>query len=271
MTSPNIPVTLPPACDRCDELLSNALDATMNTSPNWGEFRAEIRANRPLVSFIPGHSRTVAGYTRTVLSWYSPQRGLVEYYVDIGGRTQLPMLIYHIPGRAAVNVEAATIERIAERIGEIGAAAGAGKEHQRKGVVRLTDIVECQYGAVGIKAKTIERINLSVKDGVLVVSVETDSPAARAGIKAGDVITAVNGQNVASRGDLVRSIQSVRAEADLTIDIMREKKETSVTAKLENTRAMRRPPAQMRSAPRTSRSASRAGGSTSTSRSRHPT
>lgn len=80
-----------------------------------------------------------------------------------------------------------------------------------------------------------------VKDGVLVASVETDSPAARAGLKAGDVITAVNGQNVASRGDLVRSIQNARAEADLTIDIMREKKETSVTAKLENTRAMRRP------------------------------
>ena len=38
-----------------------------------------------------------------------PQRGLVEYYVDIGRRTRLPMLIYHIPGRAAVNVEAATI------------------------------------------------------------------------------------------------------------------------------------------------------------------
>ncbi len=44
-----------------------------------------------------------------------PQRGLVEYYVDIGRRTRLPMLIYHIPGRAAVSVEAATLERIAER------------------------------------------------------------------------------------------------------------------------------------------------------------
>src|SRR5690242_15339524 len=26
-----------------------------------------------------------------------PQRGLVEYYVDIAGRTSLPLLIYHIP------------------------------------------------------------------------------------------------------------------------------------------------------------------------------
>ncbi len=44
-----------------------------------------------------------------------PQRGLVEYYADIAGRTRLPMLIYHIPGRAAVNVEASTVEQIAER------------------------------------------------------------------------------------------------------------------------------------------------------------
>jgi len=80
-----------------------------------------------------------------------------------------------------------------------------------------------------------------VKDGVLVASVESDSPAARAGLKAGDVITAVNGQNVASSGDLVRSIRGARAEADVTIDIVREKKETSVKAKLEDTRALRRP------------------------------
>ena len=44
-----------------------------------------------------------------------PQRGLVEYYVDVASHSKLPVLIYHIPGRAAVNVEASTIERIVER------------------------------------------------------------------------------------------------------------------------------------------------------------
>jgi 4-hydroxy-tetrahydrodipicolinate synthase len=45
-----------------------------------------------------------------------PQRGLAEYFVDIGRRTALPFLIYHIPGRAAVSVELDTMERIAERL-----------------------------------------------------------------------------------------------------------------------------------------------------------
>src|SRR5260370_18500416 len=32
-----------------------------------------------------------------------PQRGLIEYFVDIGKRTELPLMIYHIPVRAAVS------------------------------------------------------------------------------------------------------------------------------------------------------------------------
>jgi len=43
-----------------------------------------------------------------------PQRGLVEYYLDIGRRTDLPLLLYHIPGRAAVDLKVETIAEIAE-------------------------------------------------------------------------------------------------------------------------------------------------------------
>ena len=45
-----------------------------------------------------------------------PQRGLVDYYVDLAGRTGLPLMIYHIPGRTAVSVELDTLERIAEQV-----------------------------------------------------------------------------------------------------------------------------------------------------------
>jgi hypothetical protein len=48
-----------------EDLSSNALDATMFTTNPFSRFRTEINANRPLISFIPGHSRTVAGYTET--------------------------------------------------------------------------------------------------------------------------------------------------------------------------------------------------------------
>jgi hypothetical protein len=51
-----------------EKLSSNTLDATMIANPGWSTFRGEIQANRPLISFIPGHSRTVAGYTRTLIT-----------------------------------------------------------------------------------------------------------------------------------------------------------------------------------------------------------
>jgi 4-hydroxy-tetrahydrodipicolinate synthase len=45
-----------------------------------------------------------------------PQRGLIEYYLDLGKRTDLPVMIYHIPGRAAVNVTVDTVAAIAEKL-----------------------------------------------------------------------------------------------------------------------------------------------------------
>ncbi|WP_069353308.1 4-hydroxy-tetrahydrodipicolinate synthase [Burkholderia cenocepacia] len=45
-----------------------------------------------------------------------PQRGLVEYYAQIGDCTERPLMIYHIPGRAAVNMDLATVKAIRDRV-----------------------------------------------------------------------------------------------------------------------------------------------------------
>ena len=70
------------------------------------------------------------------------------------------------------------------------------------------------------------------KDGVLVTSVTDGSAAARAGLKAGDVITSINGERVGSREDLLRGLRDASSE-DVKIGIVRDKKESSVTAKIE--------------------------------------
>ena len=44
-----------------------------------------------------------------------PQRGLVEYFADLGSSLEVPVLIYHIPGRAAVTLDIATLEAIVAR------------------------------------------------------------------------------------------------------------------------------------------------------------
>src|SRR5581483_7667627 len=44
-----------------------------------------------------------------------PQRGLVAYYLDVAGISQLPWMIYHIPGRTAVNVTLDTVKELKAR------------------------------------------------------------------------------------------------------------------------------------------------------------
>src|SRR5262245_45817314 len=58
--------------------------------------------------------------------------------------------------------------------------------------------------------------------GVLVTSVMEDSPAAKAGVRAGDVITAIDGEAVDSPGDLARVINR-KKEGDVTLTIIRNK------------------------------------------------
>jgi 4-hydroxy-tetrahydrodipicolinate synthase len=44
-----------------------------------------------------------------------PQRGLVAYYIEVCGRTELPVMIYHIPGRTAINVDLDTVIQIRDK------------------------------------------------------------------------------------------------------------------------------------------------------------
>ncbi|MBI2802357.1 MAG: 4-hydroxy-tetrahydrodipicolinate synthase [Gammaproteobacteria bacterium] len=44
-----------------------------------------------------------------------PQRGLVDYYVELSKRSTLPLMIYHIPGRAAVAMTLDSFKAIAAR------------------------------------------------------------------------------------------------------------------------------------------------------------
>lgn len=71
------------------------------------------------------------------------------------------------------------------------------------------------------------------KDGVLVAAVAEGSAAERAGLKAGDVITSINGGRIRSREELTQALRDVKDEGEVTIGIVRDKKESSLKVKLE--------------------------------------
>jgi serine protease Do len=64
-------------------------------------------------------------------------------------------------------------------------------------------------------------------EGVLVSSVADDSPAAKAGIKAGDVITAIDGEKIDGAGDLSRAINK-KKDGDVTLTVIRNKNQRTI-------------------------------------------
>jgi serine protease Do len=70
------------------------------------------------------------------------------------------------------------------------------------------------------------------KEGVLVSSVRPDSPAEKAGVKVGDVITSVDGAAVDDAAELRRRINQRESE-EVTLGIVRDKKAQTLKATIE--------------------------------------
>jgi serine protease Do len=67
-----------------------------------------------------------------------------------------------------------------------------------------------------------QSLGLSEDDGALVAQVTPDSPAAKAGIEPGDVITAVGGKQVVRLQDLTRSVAETKAKERVKLEVWRD-------------------------------------------------
>jgi S1-C subfamily serine protease len=76
--------------------------------------------------------------------------------------------------------------------------------------------------------------------GVLVTGVAENSPAGRAGLKAGDVITSVNGAAVRDDEALAREVRDADGP-EITIGVLRDRKEMTVKATVDTDGQPRRP------------------------------
>ena len=77
------------------------------------------------------------------------------------------------------------------------------------------------------------------KEGVLVTTVRDNSNASRAGLKAGDVITSLNGGTVTTTADLRRRAQRLEGGDEFTLAIVRDKKPMTLKGKVEPTQSRR--------------------------------
>lgn len=67
-----------------------------------------------------------------------------------------------------------------------------------------------------------------VKEGVLVSAVQANSPAAQAGIRAGDVLTAIDGRPVRTPAEVTASVRTAARGATLDLRLVRDRKDMSV-------------------------------------------
>lgn len=70
-------------------------------------------------------------------------------------------------------------------------------------------------------------LGVSAGHGVLVTSVNENSPASKAGLKAGDVITEVDGASVEDSGDFIRELNR-KNEGEVTLTVVRDKSQRTV-------------------------------------------
>jgi serine protease Do len=66
-----------------------------------------------------------------------------------------------------------------------------------------------------------------VSNGVLINSVEANSPAEKAGLKAGDVVTEIDGKRIEDADDLVRGL-GAKEEGEVTLTVVRDRNRRTV-------------------------------------------
>jgi len=76
------------------------------------------------------------------------------------------------------------------------------------------------------------QLGLRNVQGVLVVSVVPDSPAAKAGIQAGDVITKWNGRRLDNRVELVLQVGREKVGSQVKVQVIRENRPLELTVKI---------------------------------------
>lgn len=95
-------------------------------------------------------------------------------------------------------------------------------------------IIEKGYVAkpyVGITVYTVteQMQTWGVPKGAAISGVEADSPAAKAGLRVDDIVTAINGTPIATHTELVQKVGQMAIGSSVTLTIYRNRQSTDVT------------------------------------------
>jgi len=107
---------------------------------------------------------------------------------------------------------------------------------------------EMTRGWIGVQPRDLtpefaDSFQLPVKEGVLVTGVLRDGPAAKAGLKPGDVVTAIGGVKVSNTAQLLRAVGALKPPSSAVLAVQRGSESMTLTVPVA-----KRPPVKPRDA-----------------------
>lgn len=97
-------------------------------------------------------------------------------------------------------------------------------------------------GMLGVNIQNLtddmsKALGISTTEGVLISGVQSGSSAEKAGLKRGDVITAINGEKVEDRNVLRNKVAGTQPGTEIKLSILRDGKEEEITATLDEVKS----------------------------------
>jgi serine protease Do len=121
--------------------------------------------------------------------------------------------------------------------GNIGIAFAIPADVVQRVVASLKETGTVTRGYMGVNiqpvtAEIAESLGLKTPQGALVADVQADTPAAKAGIKSGDVVLAVNGTPIKDARELSRRVSLINPGTVVKLTVMRDGKERTIDVTL---------------------------------------
>jgi serine protease Do len=121
--------------------------------------------------------------------------------------------------------------------GSVGIAFAIPSSTVASVVPQLQKKGQVSRGWLGVQIQPVtgeiaESLGLKTPTGALVSEPQADSPAAKAGLKSGDVVTSVNAIEVKDPRDLARKISTLGPDEAVSLGIIRDGKEQTISLKL---------------------------------------
>jgi len=127
--------------------------------------------------------------------------------------------------------------------GSVGIAFSIPAPTVKNVIAQLKDNGSVSRGWIGVQIQPVtqdiaDSLGLKKAEGALVAEPQANGPAAKAGIEAGDIITAVNGQSIKDARELARTIGGLAPGSAVKLDVLHKGNDEAINLTLGQLPAM---------------------------------